>query len=388
MKITKLYIIILLAIIFLQTNLFAETIDEKTFFNLGYDNYVNEKYQNGCLEVAFSGLEETVSSSTILQLKIDNYIPVTYGVAIKVYLNGVLESEIKDSNLSANNIIELYNTKLENNLLICVDNNYLPRLVLSKRSTIGNYLLAKINTDDFYQIVPGTAHTGELIPITIFIKNSGAEKVYIDVENAVKQYLENSQLENVSGDTEYKGLLLAGETKEIKYYIETNRNAGYVSPRAVLKYKTEFGQDIIRYTEPKAIKLEMPVLAIDSQIDVSRNLIVKQPIYGKIILRNITENAITNISLQPNFDGKITLATQEINLLKGKDFITIPFEIQTYTAKDKELNLKITYNTNEGSNSSSTQITLHSENINSNNAQITAVLIILTIVLYMWVVKI
>jgi len=385
-KITLLFILLLAMPI-----LNAEKISEKSFSELGYSDYIINKGDKSCENYTVTGIEESADATYVLQLKVANFVQLNKNdnVIIKTYLNNALISEIKNEGIKEKNIIELQEYKNKSEISVCVENEFLPRMVISKYGLIGSYLLPKILDTDFYQTVPEKVYKNELVPIQVNVKNSGVKDVEINIENASKEYLKNSSLENVSGETAYNGILKAGETKSIKYFIKTSNDTNYVTPRAILTYTNEFGEKITLYTKQIRLSIEDLKTKLDAEIEVPRNIITNQEVYGKLVIRNVSEEELNNIILIPKFDGTIELYSSEINIINKKDVIEIPFKIKTVISKEYDLSFNIYYNTNTEENKSvgTQSITITSVPEDNTNTQIIAVLVAITIILFIWVVK-
>ncbi len=369
----------------------AEKLSEKSFIELGYGDYTIDKGNNSCENYTITEIEMHVDATYVLKLEIANYIQLNKNdeITIKTYLNNKLVSEIKNESIKEKNIIELNDFSNRNELSVCVENKFLPRMVISKYSTVGSYFLPIIKTTDFYQTVPDKVYKNELVPIIVNVKNSGIRDVQINITNASKEYLKNSSLENVSGETAYEGVLKAGETKSIKYFIKTSNDTNYVTPRAILTYTNEFGEKITLYTKQVGLSITDIKTKLDAEIEITRNIITNQEVYGKIVLRNISEDEIKNITIIPKFDGTIEMYNSEINVLNKKDVIEIPFKINTVISKEYSLSFNLYYNTLQEENKSvgTQKITITSLPEDNINKQIIAVLVAITVILFIWVVK-
>ena len=369
----------------------AEKLSEKNFSELGYADYTVDKGIDSCENYTITDISKHDNATYILQLKIANYVKLNKNdtIIIKTYLNNKLISEIKNENIKEKNIIELNEFENINEISVCVENKFLPRLVISKYSTVGSYFLPNLKNTDFYQTVPDKVYKNELVPIIVNVKNSGVRDILINITNASKEYLKNSSLENVSGETAYEGILKAGETKSIKYFIKTSNDTNYVTPRAILTYTNEFGEQITLYTKQVGLSITDIKTKLDAEIEISRNIITNQEVYGKIVLRNISEDEIKNITIIPKFDGTIEMYNSEINVLNKKDVIEIPFKINTIISKEYSLSFNLYYSTTQEDNKSvgTQKITITSLPEDNINKQIIAVLVAITVILFIWVVK-
>jgi hypothetical protein len=327
----------------LSTSVFATTIEEKTFVDLGYQNETIEKDQNVCFEIFVPTLKNEINSNFVLVLEIENYIPVTKNVEIKVFLNDQLEKIINAKDIKKKNIVKMNNyNDHDNNISICINNEFLPRIIISKNSVVGNYLLAEITKDDIYQIVPSNITTETLIPIEIVFRNRGYNDIQVKVENATDEYIINNLLAHISGEYQYEGILEAGEEKHIKYFIKTKDDFLYLSPRAKITYTNEFGETIKIISEPALINAEKKEGLLDIFIDVPKEIVIQEKTPGIIILRNKTNETISNIFINKTSTESIEILNKSVNELKPNEIVEIPFNIKAFNKKD----FKITFNTN------------------------------------------
>jgi len=387
-KLIKAFSIIFIITIFFSSLNSASVIDEKQFNDFGYLDNTVEKDQNQCFIYSNITLNIEPNYSTVLQLKIKNYIPINDGVDISVYLNDVLEKTITNKNIKEKNIISLHNFKNNNSLKICINNSFLPKIIISKESNIGTYLLAEIKEENFIQTIQSTVPINKLIPITVSVKNTGYDSIYIQLNNANNLYIENSELKNVSGDVEYNGLLAPNETKEITYYFKTTDKVNLATPRAILNYTTEFGEKIELLTATEIIKGYENLSKLEAFIDISKINIEEQDLQGKIILRNISENTLKDIYIISNFNGTIELEKNKVAEIKPKDVIEIPFKIKTYEIKNYKLNFNIYYFTDTIEKSIGTnEIIIQSVAKDNSLTKLIASLLIISAILFIWVVK-
>ncbi|MFH0906071.1 MAG: hypothetical protein V1824_01920 [archaeon] len=370
----------------------AEIIQEKTLAELGENDWILEKESN-CKAFLITTLEDKDNSTFVFVLKIDNFIPVTDGLKLDIFLNNNLEKTLENKDIKEKNVIRLSNSnKLaeENSLSICANNNILPKLVISKNSTIGNYLLSEIRDDNFYQKVSSKIKSNTIEPVYLYVKNTGVKDINVKITNATDKFIEYSSLENVSGAVNFEGNLAAGEEKVLKYYIKTKKEVRQISPIAVLEYTDEFGQVIKKYTPQIIITVENEPVNLEVYVDLTKNVYANKIYNGKIILVNDSEKDLSNIFVELKFPAYSKLETSNISEIKKKDVIEIPFELKTYENDKYNLTVTATYDVDDIEKSSSSKIyTIESvNNILSAKTQIIGALLMLMIILYIWVVKI
>ena len=378
-----------LFIILISFNVFAGAIEVNDFEKINFDIKIAKINETTCFDNVFTRFEEIENSEYYLTLIIENYVPTTKGLEISTYLNGNLQKTLKNKEIFKENIILLENVENTNYLKICITNNYLPKLIISKESKIGTYNLAQINELDLVQTAPESAFTNDLIPIEVFVKNTGTGKMTINLYNAYETYLKNSELDNVSGQTEYSGIILPGETKTIKYFIKTNDSKTYLTPRAIIQYTDEFGNEIVKHTNQNIITLTENENKLEATIDILKENNIENTVSGNLILINNSLEEITNIYILPEFEEYIELEKEEIDLINKKDIIEIPFKIKPTMIKEYKLKFNINYTDAEDieRTTQTEEIKLNIKEKDKSLLLITSILIALTIILFLWIFK-
>jgi hypothetical protein len=381
-----LIICLLLSTVFIH----ASVLEEKTLNSINAGDFVINKNENLCKSYSFSLDSKDLRSKEYLQLLIKNYIPVNDAVEINIYLNENLIKEIKNEEIKSKNIVELKNLKDgQNHLEICVENNYLPRLIINADSLVGSYYVAEIKESDFYQEVPSIAYTNTLIPINLIVKNSGFDDVFIEVINATEKFIYNSSLENVSGITSYTGILKAQEEVVLNYFVKTDQNKSFATPLAKLKYTDRFGQENIRFLKTEVINLIEQETKIQVFIDISKTTEPNKYTQGHLIIKNNSEEIINDVYITPYFNGEINITQDRISKIDPKDVIEVPFKIKTFKTDEYNLNFNVNYLSNNKEQVGGSQlINIISENKENKEGVATTILIIITIMLFIWIVKI
>ncbi|NCC71441.1 hypothetical protein EOM09_07735, partial [bacterium] len=283
-------IILIISLIFLTGVINGMVLDEKTLNSLNPGDIIINKNDEICKNYSFSLDKIDLKSKAFLQMSIKNHIPANEGVEIKTYLNDLEISVLKNKEISALNVIELVNLQKNNNHLeICAKNTFLPRLIISSESIIGNYYVAEINDVDFYQEVPTTAYTNTMIPINLYVKNSGWDDIYIELINATEKFMTNYNLENVSGETNYEGVLKAQETLVLNYFVKTDLNISFATPFAKLKYTDRFGVEHIKTLDTKIITLIEQENKLQAYIDLPNEVTPNKYYTGHLIIKNNSE---------------------------------------------------------------------------------------------------
>ena len=384
----KKIILLILTMVLITTQIFGQTISEKSFFELGESDWIIQKDQNSCKDYYFDKLIENKDATFVLNLKLENYIVPRTDVVIDVYLNDLKEQSIKNENIKEINIFKLYNLTQKNKLTVCVTNNFLPRIIISKKSTIGNYLLSEFKEENFYQIIGEYEFSQTMIPVEVYIKNTGAREINIELFNATEKFMKNSILETVSGSATYSGPILPNEEKIIKYYIKTVENTDYVTPRAVVRYTDEFGVKRELFTDAKVITILKNDQKLDALIDIDNAVALNQDTFGKLVLRNISETDLKNIIIEPEFSEDIIISQKNIVLLNKFDVIEIPFTIKKQDHTKTKLSFLIKYDSYDQTLETKTKDVILSPITKTNYTnEIIGILLLFCILIYIWIVK-
>lgn len=381
-------IFIIIFILLFVNNIYGTILEEKTLDQISFGDIIVEKDQKVCKEYKFTFNTIDDKSTAYMQLFIKNYIRVRSGIDINLTLNQETIN-IKDSEILEKNIIELKNIQKNNNLEICVENNFLPRFIIDSKSLLGNYYVGKITEDDFYQNVPTFAYVNTMIPISLIVKNSGYDDLYVEVVNATDRFIYNSSLENVSGETSYKGYLKAQEKLVLDYFVKTDLNKSFASPYAKLIYTDRFGVEHEKTLKTQIINLIEQEGYLQLMLDTFKNIEPEKEYVGHLIIRNNSERTIENIYINHNFKGNLILEKTQINSLRPKEVKEVPFRIKTFKEGNYKLSFDVDYLVeNKRMNVGSSLVDIVSENKQNKENTASIILITISIILFVWIVKI
>lgn len=386
--IKKIFSVFLLVL--LSTTLFGLTLEEKSLFDIEKNNFIIDKEEVVCETFLFSLNKMDEKSKQILQINIENFVPVKEGLEINVYNQDELIAILKNTDIKKNNVVEISNAGKSNEMKICVKNNFLPKVIINtSKSKIGSYYLGEIKEQDFYQEAPSKGYVNVPIPINVFVKNSGFDKLHINVISASDLFLFNSNLEIVSGQTEYNGEINPGETIVLNYFVKTDKPINFSTPIAKINYTDDFGVEHNLALKEKFITVNEMENKISVEVDFFEKIQPLKKYYGNLIIINNSEDVLKNILITPVFNGDIILNKSLISEIRAKDVIEIGFEIKMYSEKTEPLSFKITYFDNEHEKISNSEVLniLAKEKHNIDNTAI-IILIIITIMLFFWIVKI
>lgn len=369
----------------------ADTLEERSFSSLNYDNFSVQRDQELCNTYNFEKLEQTENSDLYLNLIIENYIPVKENLSISVYLNGTFETKIENSKILKENHIRLSGRAQEkNSLKICITNNGLPIVIVSNNSAIGSYIIGEIKPEDFYIKVLNSSQTysNTLLPIEIYAENNSPKAVAVNINYADEDFLRISNLETVSGETSYSGIIYPGETKILKYYLKTNKNISFGTPQAKLTYTNDFGEEKTVIADQKVIQMTEKLDKIEVYVDIARNVNVNEEQDGKIVIRNVSEDELKNLTIETSFDNKVILSERQISVLKKYEVKEIPFKTTVDSTGKHTFNATVYYNIGDIENGVSAETTNITASVKTDNLkEIIGVFLFITIIVYIWIVR-
>jgi hypothetical protein len=383
-------ILLILMVILTASFVSAETIAESTFENLGYSNFSVLEGTESCKVLDFGYLEQTADSRTYLNLIIENFIPIKENVTINVFLNDKLNNNIYGADIKKENRIELSGVlKEKNQLKVCINNKNLPNIIVSNASTIGSYLLGEIRPEDFYiRVLTENTYSNTLLPIDIYAENNSPKAVNVSINYANETFLKISNLETVSGETSYTGVIEPGEIKILKYYLKTNKNISFGSPLATLTYVTNFGETKTLTSAQQVINMKENLEKLEVYVDIERNVNVDEQQEGKIIIRNVSEDDLKNLTIETSFDNKVVLSNRQINTLKKYEVLEIPFQTTIDSIGAHVFNAKVYYNIGGIENGVSAESTTITANLKTDHVkEIIGVFLFITIIVYIWIVR-
>jgi len=382
--------IILFVLILMSSIVYAEAIDKVSFSEVGYGQFNITENSSLCKIYEFKKLDQIQDSRVFVNLIIENYIPTKRDVNILVFLNDNLEKTLKSEEIVKENYIELDRKLAEDNALkICVENSALPLIIISNRSFIGTYIIGEIKETEFYQrVLTSQRYNNTLIPIEIYAENNSAKAIDIQINYANEIFLRNSNLETVSGETSYTGTILPGETKILKYYLKANKTISFATPQATLTYVNEFGETKTLTAKQSIIDIVEKTNKIEVYVDMERNVNINEKQKGKIIIRNVSENDLKNLTIEINFNQKIILSQRQIDLLKKYEVKEIFFETTIDSKGVHSLNATVYYNLGDKENGVSAQTVNITADLKKDYIkEMIGVFLLITIIFYIWIVR-
>lgn len=368
----------------------ADTLEEMSFASLNYDNFSVPRDKELCNTYYFNKLKQTNDSVLYLNLIIENYIPVKEKLSVSVYLNDVFETKIENSHILKENRIKFKGRmKEKNNVKVCLSNNVLPVVIISNNSTLGSYIVGEITPEDFYiKVLSTQTYSNTLLPIEIYAENNSPKEVAVSINYASKEFLRLSNLETVSGETSYTGVIYPGETKILKYYLKTNKNISFGTPQANLTYTNDFGETKTIYAKQKVIQMRERLDKIEVYVDLARNVNVNEEQNGKIIIRNVSEDELKNLTIETSFDNKVILSERQISVLKKYEVKEIPFKTTIDLVGNHVFNVTVYYNIGDVENGISAETTNITAGVKTDNLkEIIGVFLFITIIVYIWIVR-
>ncbi len=310
----------------------GETIKEKTFFSIGYEEElkIHEANAQECMKIIFYD-EFNSEEFTIISVHY-TFTPNIKGDAnITVELNNKLISIIESGTGNEFQRITLKKEELKtkNELRICGNSSdSIPKINVYNDSIIGNYKTAFFPEGSFTKkVVSKELVVGQEIHVKTTLKNYGNESTFVKITDGDK---ERKDIELIKGKSSFSGEIQAGKEISLEFTYRLKNPNTRLLPNAVAVYLNEF-------KEEKTIKSNYPeILPKEYKKKLEPIIMLKKQI-NQIKEESEIEIVIINNSLETVHNAKITVLGKGIELKKNeKKFASIhPKQIVYFKTKIK-----------------------------------------------------
>ena len=237
----------------------------------------------------------------------------------------------------------------ENNKIeICNYNNVL----IHNESNFGFYETAYLPKDKFIKAVEKTElMLGEELNITITLENSGSKDAEIQIKHVrpvVEEQIGVNSFNVLKGESDWEGILAAGESITLEYTIKPTIVAHFTLPPAVVNFDNEFGGKVEILSNYPEITVKSPETPINAYI-FKESAIKKVGDFAKIraIVKNSGAETISDVKLildLPSELGLIGENTIEIGVLRPNEVIYFDYQVFSDVPGNFDLGCQITSN--------------------------------------------
>ncbi|MFH1240154.1 MAG: hypothetical protein V1672_02960 [Candidatus Diapherotrites archaeon] len=237
----------------------------------------------------------------------------------------------------------------ENNKLeIC---NY-GNVLIHNESNFGFYETAYLPKEKFIKEVEKTElMLGEELNITITAENSGSKDAEIQIKHirpVVEEQIGVTSFNVLKGESDWEGVLAAGESITLEYTIKPTIAAHFTLPSAVVHFENEFGGRVEILSNYPEITVKSSENPIDAYI-FKESAIKKVGDYAKIraIVKNSGSEAISDVKLilkVPSALGLIGEETTEIGVLRPNEVVYFDYQVFSDVAGNFDLACQIESN--------------------------------------------
>lgn len=175
---------------------------------------------------------------------------------------------------------------------------------------------------------------GEELNITITLENSGSKDAEIQIKHVrpiVEEQIGVTSFNVLKGESDWEGILAAGESITLEYTIKPTIAAHFTLPPAVVSFENEFGWEVEILSNYPEITVKSPENPINAYI-FKESAIKKVGDFAKIraIVKNSGSETISDVKLileLPSELGLIGETTTEIGVLRPNEVIYFDYQV-------------------------------------------------------------
>ena len=354
------WIFLILILLFASPIAFGETVFERSFGEMGYENLLVEgALETGCFETEFLYPQD-------IDIESDEIYPiVSIGIEIgpiqegKIDVNAFLNEEqiagleLKDFKCSEGKCwerLELPKDLLleeENSLKICLGTgNSITSIMLDESSGIGLYKAADFSEEDAFVTTAEKIDLvkGEKTTIKILLHNQGSAVTNVKVEFARPLADDKNAFSVVEGNTYYTGEIGAGEEIELEYIVKPRRAVHMTLPPAIVYFENPFGETESKFGNLVELDVREPERKIEAFVvkDVE-NAMVGESIEMRLAVKNVGNDPLYSLSAGIESEAEISQQETEIEVLQPKETKYLNFTINSSTPGKFPIGCTITY---------------------------------------------
>lgn len=363
----------------------ASLVFEKSFSEMGQDAFsVNAGESEKCTEMLFSVPGDSLvdrGNVPILALKAE-FLPSRSGKAtISVSLNGTLLDSLKPEDFTCdesgcwkyiypnelNYPVEIGVVapgeitvgpwpllKASNALKICANiEDKIESVTIHNESLFGIYKTAYFPTSEsifgFTKTIDReTAMLGDEVNITISLTNTGSADAEVQIRHIkplVEDNVEITSFNVLKGDSDWDGVMKAGETKTITYTIKPIIAAHFTLPAASATYTNEFGKTETVISNYPEITVSAPETKINAYIFRETELRkVGERTNMRAIIKNNGTFTVADVKLLLEAPQQISIIGEQevaIGALRPNEVIYYDYEIVSQQEGEFEMGCKV-----------------------------------------------
>jgi len=339
---------------------FSETVFERSFQEMGYGDFaVQGTLQRGCQQVTFLLPEETdfwdkeIYPIASIGVEIG---PVEEGkMDVNIGLNGTLVEELglKDFKCQERKCWERVAlpkgnlVKEENSLEICLGTgNVITSITQSNGSKVGLYKTADFLANNAFTMEAEKTGLviGEKVEIKILLHNDGSGATNAEIKFARPLVEDKNAFSVVEGDSYFKGIVQAGETKEITYVIKPRMATQMTLPPAVVYYENEFGEIESKFANLVVLYVREPERKIDAFIvKQEETAFIGKEIQLTLAVKNVGNDPLYDLVVELESDAAISQSMKKIDSIQPKDTRFLEFTASSIETGRFPIGCTITY---------------------------------------------
>ncbi len=354
------WIFLILILLFTSPMAFGETVFERSFGEMGYENFLVEgAEETECFEAEFLYPQNIAIESDeiypIASIGIEIGPIRTGKIDVNAFLNEeqIAEIDLEDFKCSEGKCWERLALpkdlllEEENSLQICLGTgNSITSIMLDENSGIGLYKTADFSEDNAFitEAEKTDLVRGEKTTIKILLHNQGSAATNVKIEFARPLADDKNAFSVVEGDTYYTGEIGAGQEIELEYVVKPRRAVHMTLPPAIVYFENAFGETESKFGNLVELDVREPERKIEAfVVKEVENAMVGQSIEMKLAVKNVGNDPLYSLSINIESDADISQQETEIDILQPKETKYLNFTISSSNPGKFPIGCTITY---------------------------------------------
>ena len=333
---------------------YSATVEEKTFAQMVYDDFiVSGANIEKCEEIAFVRAND--ENYTILGVHAD-FMPNATGriAGISVYVNdanSALTTLLPGNFLEdwARVILPKAELKEKNKIKLCAKtSDVVTEIKILNDSKIGTYRIADFSKEGAFTKTVDDANpeVGEEVKVSVKLHNYGNEETFATIKH-IAENVEMPEIEITRGETEKNGWVAPGSEMVMEYYIRPKVAIRMSLPYAIAEYTNTFGETVkLASTMP-----DLDVKAIEQRlfaIVLPESNVKKTGERAKIAIavKNQSTEAIGDVFVSISLPEGIALEganSRNIPLIEAGETVSIAFYVSAQEPGTYRVGCNVTY---------------------------------------------
>ncbi len=355
-------LILFLALAMLVSQVSAATVFERSFQEMGYNDFELQGAQkSGCTGIKFVFPEEveflTGENNVIVSLNMGLFPIKGKNFYVEVRPNLRETGTYTTENLVCAETCWLRATlpketlkEGENELDICLNNSVdVTKSVLYNKSTVGVYKTANFSAEDSFIEIAEKENLvlGEKTKITLLLHNKGGDSANVELKHARPLAEYKDAYVVVEGSTQFSGKINAGETVRVEYTIKPEVIGSISLPPAILYYDNEFGEKQQKFAKMTTIRVAEPEVKVNAFVIKEKEINkAGDTVSGRIAVKNEGQDTLSNLRVYIDIAEGLSLIEEPgtlIDTLQPGETKYLEFNARAVLPGEYAIGCKVSY---------------------------------------------